>query len=431
MVDLTRIPEHRTKINGYDLELLADVPVVYHCHHFNLFWDQTIDDALGIDLGTVIRTRAAREAFHDILSTLCGRLGADTPADRKTLAEGLFAAMGHGSIALDTRDDVGTASGEFLHYGYAWNEKYGAKIRRRRPADAVAAGYSAAAMEVIHGLPRESVDAKEDACIAMRDRACHFDLRSGDQTPLMRSVRRPEIERALGNSMTSRDESHIAGVAAGLRDFAATISGDERGLVQAFGLFVAMHATTYYNRSAYDALRHIGRTAPQSSNVMKALLREAGHVCAFNTFGGILLSPEWEGMVGPLRGNVEEIVSGACAIGRALGMGRWCIEELVPHSRLVIRFPATYESTYYVNREGRAEEGSCYFMQGATLATMQLAHRVPWTSRPALTQEFYGELFRGGVPWRVEETRCVSKGDEMCEFAITAADASAENRLTL
>ena len=25
----------------------AHTPVVYHCHHFNLFLDQTIDDALG------------------------------------------------------------------------------------------------------------------------------------------------------------------------------------------------------------------------------------------------------------------------------------------------------------------------------------------------------------------------------------------------
>lgn len=431
MADLARIADQRTSISGYDFELLADVPVAYHCHHFNLFWDQTIDDALGAQLGTVVRTRAAREAFHDIIASLVNRLDARTSKDQQALAEGLFAWLGHGTLRMGVRGNSGQAEGTHLHYGTCWREKYAPKVKRRGPADAIAAGFAAAAMEVVHELPRESVDVTEEACVALDDPTCRFTLRPMDQAPLMRSVRRPELERAFTASLTSRREDRVATLAESLRDHASKLTPDPDGRLRAFGLHFALTPTTYYNRAAYDALRHVTRSAPQSASVMKALLREAAHVGAFNSIGRILMSPQWEARGGPLRGEVEEIVIGACAIGRAMGLGRWCIEQIVPHDRLVLRVPATYESCYYVNREGRATEGACYFMQGAALATMQLAHRVPWTSRPSLTDAFYDQLLQDGLPWRVDETSCVSKGDPFCEFVVTAIDGRAHRRLTL
>ena len=33
----------------------------------------------------------------------------------------------------------------------------------------------------------------------------------------------------------------------------------------------------------------------------------------------------------------------------------------------------------------------------------------------------YHQLFRNGVPWRQEETRCISKGDDFCEIVVEAA----------
>ena len=45
------------------------------------------------------------------------------------------------------------------------------------------------------------------------------------------------------------------------------------------------------------------------------------------TFGGIINSPEWEGLVGRPGGDPEEIVNGCLSIGRALGFGHWTIES--------------------------------------------------------------------------------------------------------
>ena len=55
------LPEH-------DLMYFGPSPAVYHCHHFNLFLDQTIDDALGFEAGSRLRFLAGREFASPLLS---------------------------------------------------------------------------------------------------------------------------------------------------------------------------------------------------------------------------------------------------------------------------------------------------------------------------------------------------------------------------
>jgi len=415
-----RVAAQSSRLPDHDLAFLARVPVIYHCHHFNLFLDQTVDDALGGGAGTRLRIEAAREAAYDLLANLSSAAGAVTPAERLELARAVFAAMGHGRLELSADRDGGRARGEYLHYGFAWHEKYGRAVRRRRPADSFAAGFAAAATEVAFDIPRESMDCTETACVAMRSPSCELELAPGARAPERVPVDRTASEAAVRRSFGGIGEERITTIVRALRDFTADVRGDERGLIQAFGVFMTLNVAGYYNRISYDTLMRITEVAPQSVQVLEALLRESGHVCVFNTFGGILLSPEWEGLVGPVSGGVEEIVAGCCAIGRALGFGHWTITEVEPEDRLVLRTPSTYESTYWRTRYDRAEVGRCYFLQGAALAMMQLAHRVPWSDSPKLNQEFYNDLFRKGVPWKVQETRCISRGDEMCEAVVTA-----------
>ncbi len=415
---LDRILATRSLLPEHDLAFLADAPVIYHCHHFNLFLDQTIDDALGQEQGAALRTRAARDAAYHLLGSLIKRLDLVTPTERLEVASALFAAMGHGRLEILTQPTGGEGRGSWLHYGYAWHEKYGAAVRRRNPADAMAAGWLAAATEVAYNLPRESMGCTETQCIAMRAPRCEFTLKPGTAEAPEADVGVAATRAILKPSFSGLHEERIAAIAKGLRDFAGGVAGDERGLVEAFGVFVTLHLATYYNRISYDAWNHVAKHAPASLPVIEALLRESGHVCVFNTFGGILLSPEWEGMVGPIQGDATEIVTGCAAIGRALGFGHWTLEELVPGKRLVMKTPSTYESSYWLTREGPAKQGMCFFLQGAALAVMQLAERVPWTEKPHLTQDFYNELFRKGVPWTVRETKCISRGDAACEVVV-------------
>ncbi|HAA58623.1 MAG TPA: hypothetical protein DCE42_27925 [Myxococcales bacterium] len=403
---------------AHDLTFFAETPVVFHCHHYNLFLDQSIDDAMGAEKGVDLRMRAAREAFRQLFSELIKKTGASTPEERLALASQVFAGMGHGTLQIEGSRWGGQATGNFLHYGFAWKDKYSQKLKRRHPADAVAAGAAAAALEVAYDLTPLSVEGKETECIALGDSACSFQLRSTKPEPLRKSVGKEDAKNVVKRAFTGIHEDDIVDRANKLRAFLETVKSDERGLIQGFGVFVTMHLSAYYNRISYDALYELQKQHPRSFGAMEALLREAGHVCGFNTFGGILMSPEWEGLFGPLSGDPLEVLIGCCAIGRALGFGHWCIEDFEPEKYFVLRTPSSYESNYHATRYPQAETGRCYLLQGGTLAQMQLAHRVKWKEKPDLTVEYYGELFRKGVPWKVQETKCISKGDDCCELVV-------------
>lgn len=406
-----------------ELMFTAGQPSVYHCHHFNLFLDQTIDDALGPERSLALRTRAAREFSERLIRSACETAGAQTPPERLQIACQLFSQMGHGKLDLDADAHGGEAKGSHLHYGFAWHEKYGAQVRRRTPADAFACGFAAAAVEVAYGLPPSALTARETACVALRAKVCELEVVPETQPESLRAdIGESDSRAVVGPPEDGLCEDIIQPIAAGLKEFTSGVAGDDRGLVQAFGVFVTMHLAGYYNRISYDAVDAIQQEAPQSVGVLEDLLRESGHVCVFNTFGGILVSPEWEALVGPLVNDPLRIVAWSMAIGRALGMGRWVITEFEPERRLVLRTSSSYESVYYRVRHGIAPYPVEYLFQGAALATAQLAHRVDWTSKPQFTADYYKQLFKGGVPWKAEQTSAIVCGDPVSEVVVTKID---------
>lgn len=407
-----------------DLMFLAGQPVVYHCHHFNLFLDQTIDDALGTEESFRLRMSAAREFSGHLLSAVCEHAEARTPPERLQLAAQLFKLMGHGSLDFDADFTGGTAHGSHLHYGFAWLEKYGKQVRRRHPADGFAAGFAAAALEIAYDLSPGSLRGVEHECVALRAPQCRIQVeREPTPEPSGAVIGERESESVVGAPEDGLFEDVIHPIVLGLKEFTAGVHGDERGLVQAFGVFVTMHLCGYYNRISYDAVQTIETRAPQSVGVLEDLLRESGHVCVFNTFGGILLSPEWEGLVGAPTNDPGKILAWCIAIGRALGMGHWTIAEFEPERRVVVRTSSSYESVYYRTRHGLAPRPVEYLFQGAALAMAQLVHRVDWAAKPQLTAEYYKRLFKGGVPWRAEQTKSIVRGDSLSEIVVTKVGA--------
>lgn len=414
---LSLINDNRTLLEQHDFSFVASSPAVYHCHHFNLFFDQTVDDALGVERGIDVRTQAAYESSSQYLNALISSMPPTTPEERLEIASSVFSSMGHGKLDFQVTPTGGKAIGHNLHYGFSWREKYGAHIKRHHPADAFAAGFIAAATEAAFGLPLGSVECAESSCIAMNGEHCVFEVHQSGQTNSAFGVTKEDILGTIPKSFKGLHEDHIAKVAAGLRDFVTSVSGDKRGLVEAFGVLVTQHLANYYNHCANRALDIIAEEKPEAIEVAKELFRECGHQCGFHTFGGILASPEWEALVAPLTGDPLEIITGSLAISRALGFGHWSLEAYEPEKTLVLRSPATYESVYRKAAYPLGESGCCYLYQGAALAMMQLAHRVNWTEKPTLSNSLYLEL-RQGVPWTVEESHCVAAGNSMCRVVI-------------
>lgn len=412
------ITDHRSLLSERALTFLAGVPYVYHCHHYNLFHDQTIDDALGEVEGARVRTVAARNAFRDLLSALFAKENATTTSERLTLATELFRWMGQGKVQLDILATSGRARSVTPHYGYAWREKYGSRVRRLDPADAVTAGFSAAAMELVYDLAPGAVTAREKSCIAMRDPHCEFELTvgKGDSAPVI--IDEAASVRASTDPQSGIDEERISAIASGLWEFMRGVGGDERGLIAAFNVFVTTHLPTYYNETIYETVHHAERNLPASVPAVEELFREAGKVCVFFTFGNVMLSPEWEGLVGPPTGISTDVISYCTAIARGLGFGHWFVHEYEPQKRFVLRSTSNYEAPFYLTRYGRSTKPRSYFIQGAAQAMMMLAEIVRWRDRPQLTGDYYVDLFRGRARYRVEQTQCTTRGDAISEYVV-------------
>lgn len=413
---MNRFNDLRSVLAGHDMTFLAGVPYVYHCHHYNLFHDQTIDDALGEDASAVVRQTAAHIASAELLRAVGSALDSNTGAERAALASELLAWMGHGRLDLSGHE----ARGAHLHYGFSWREKYGNRVKRSHPADVFAAGYAAAATEFVEGLPHGSLLAVEDRCVGLRDSDCHFRLQPAAPSP----APAPLDERAVAGLVPAPfggvEEERIAAIAGGLRDFVKGVGGDDRGVIAAFGVFVTMHLSNYYNHTIYETVHQIEQRQPGMTSIAETLFREAGIQCVFNTFGNMLLSPEWEGLVGTPSGDPLELLASCCSIARGLGFGHWTIHEFTEGKRFVLRAPADYEVPFYLHRYGRSSKPRAYVLQGAALAMITLAHRVRWKERPKLTEELYVSLFRGKVAWSAEQTQCPTRGDAFCEVVVTA-----------
>ena len=415
-------PALLTVLPGHDLIHYAGIPVVHHCHHFNLFLDQTIDDALGPHEGATLRFAAAREAASTFLEALLFESDATTPSQRLEVAVRTFAAMGHGRLTIAATLGGGRAVGQHLHYGRAWHEKYGHIVRRSAPADTFAAGFIAAAVERAYGGEPLQLQTLEVECVAMRALRCAFEVTPGAPETIGPPVRRRDSYTRLEPTFGGQREDRIAAIAAGLRELTASVQGDERGLAELAGVPATLQLASYHNRISYDAVQSVEEAAPQSVGVLEDLLRESGHVCVFHMFGALMQSPEWEALVGEPTNDPEEVVVGCLAIARALGFGHWTLGEIVPGERLVVRTPATHESEYYRARHGLSERPNEYFLQGASLAIGHLAHLVDWKSRPELTPERYESLFdAASLPWRARQTKCVAEGDELSEVVVARA----------
>lgn len=418
-----------TELAEQDLTFLGSAPYVYHCHHFNLFHDQTIDDALGEEAGFQVKSRAAHRASRHLLADAVESLGDSTPAARLAAAQGVFSWLGHGKLQIGADASGGTAHGEYLHYSYAWREKYGRRVRRTQPMDAFAAGFAAAAVEVAFDLPAESMGVEETDCFVNKAPSCSFRLTPrqaaqsaspGDLVVPASTVQvgRAEIEPHLATPECGVQEERIATVARGLKDFVLGLDSDDTGLMQGFGVFVTRHLTAYYNATAFETLHRIERERPQMVPVVEELFGESGHVCVFYTLGNIMLSAEWEALAGAPSGNVADTVTSCVAICRALGFGHWTVAE-VDDDRLVLRGSSNYEAPYYLARWGASETARSYFLASSARAMMRLAHGVDWANRPTLDDTLYQSLFKKGVPWKADITRCLTRGDDQCEVVVT------------
>lgn len=149
---------------------IGDRRIVFHCHHYNLVLQRTIDEGLGARAADVQR-RAAMESSRAMLAQA---LEGVAPAERLARAAQLFGALGFGHA------DVSALSGfggrvrlSTSHYAVGYRAKFGAASR---PVCHFAVGFWAAAVCVVQGHAPERVVGREPHCAACANGSCEIEI---------------------------------------------------------------------------------------------------------------------------------------------------------------------------------------------------------------------------------------------------------------
>jgi hypothetical protein len=192
------------------------------------------------------------------------------------------------------------------------------------------------------------------------------------------------------------------------------------GLIEAFGAVLTNHFADYYNRISYEtyfALRQIGLPEEES----KEMFIQAGHICAFNTFGRIMSSPEWEKNVLPQLETQEDWFHGMIAVINMFGWGLYRIEKIDAKQEFIVRVYNSYEGIGYRRMYPLTTDKNISFLaMGATLGLVHLLWKIDIREKPTLTQEFYVKQFNNPEnSYTVEQTHAIAAGDEYDRLVIS------------
>lgn len=372
--------------------------MILHCHHYNTFLQNSIEDANGYFNAREILVNTATEVVYSHLVTLADEWNIQGGTHRKQLAEQLFSFAGFGQIRLDNLNETGgEISTPNEHFAVGWKSKFGQRPPNEPGVSFFAAGFLAAAAAFAYDKPMGSYGCRQTACLTTGDDACRF-LVSILDAPLELEPSPAAGVIAPENEIHQPDGTRVDYAAIREALISMPIAGSETdGLIDAFGVLLTRMYANYYclisNRFVIGMQEHLDEPGLQ---LAEELLVEAGHVCGFNTLGGIMLSDEWEAMISPMIDNREDWLHGIVACMNALGWGHFIIQELIPSEKLVLEVRNGYESNSHLARFPDFKRKSSYLMTGGTAALMNLLYNGDITQRPELSEEFYNFAFKSG-----------------------------------
>lgn len=390
---------------GHGRRVIERQPLVFHCNHYN-YWLQKVlllDESLGMD--AVIRDAAA-EVAADLLANHPG-----DPAAKLADAADAFRLLGFGTIDFSL---LTAAGGEVRtptsHYGQLLKAAVAGQafgVAQNLFDQGFAAGVAFAAF----GLPFAVTD---NECMSTGAPVGRFQLKPGGDAPRASvGVGRQSPVSPPPPASSHVDEPAVLNALAGL-----DLSGNEEGFIPRFGVALTHHFANFYNRISFEFVR-----AMSGSGLLEdaeELLVNAGYQCAFNTFGGIMLSGEWRAAVQPMLRTDDDWVHGMVAVTNALGWGVWRVHELTD-DRIVVRIYDDYESAGYSAMYGQADRPVCYLHQGGVAGLMHLIRIGRIMDGPALDDALYARCFEAERPFVPRVTRSAAAGDDFTEIVAERA----------
>jgi len=397
----------------YNTYIAAGEPLIFHCHHYNTFLQATLEDTKDyIDIYPIL-VDSAQELVYAQMFQHFTENNITNLAERKQIAEDFFMFCGYGKFSLE---GISVRGGKVIsesdHYSYGWKSKFGLRSENEPMVSFFTRGFLAGATEAIFGLPLGSMDCKQLSCYTKNNNFVSFEIYETTQPKSL--LGSPKQGKTQIHTLTNPSTTGVnyLGIREALTNMPIVGTPASEGMIDAFGVLLTRMYSNYYCQTSYRMLKKLEETMSSDGLALAdQLLTEAGHVCAFNTFGGIMESAEWNGLIKPMCQTREDWVHGIVAVVNAFGWGFWEVLELEPAKKLVIRVTNGYESNSYLQTFGKSPIPVSFLAKGGTKGIMNLIYNGDITIQPSLTDEYYAEICNSPKAFSVRQTRCRAIGD--------------------
>ncbi|KAA3618306.1 MAG: hypothetical protein D8M58_20600 [Calditrichaeota bacterium] len=388
------------------LHNLANQSVVLHCNHYNIELQNTILLPEYLD-GYEIQFNAAAEVASSMVKEVCIQENISDKSEKLRVAESIYKKMGLGVLNLSLVDESGgIVNTSASHYHLGWQIRFS---KSEAHAHVLTEGFIAGIMTYVFN-ESYSVEA------VVEPKKLYYKIEKTTEAKYIENLNLQKIQ----SIDTSNPDFPNYDKKIPCQDITSAVlralpQANESGLIEAFGVLLTYLPSEYYGKISYRFEQALDKTGG-IDGLAKPLLIESGHICGFNTFGGIMTSEVWNTLILPTLTSQHDWVYGMVSVINALGWGHWHINELVDEKKLVLRVYNSTEAIAYREHFGIAKSSKCYTAEGAAAAIMNLIYKGDIISGPELTQEYYQKVFKSENTFKSEETKCIAKGDEYCEF---------------
>lgn len=400
--------------------VVASEPMIFHCHHYNTFLQATLEDTKDyIDIYPIL-VDSAQEIVFAQLSEFFEKNQITDIAQRKAATEDLFVFCGFGKFSLENiSENGGKVISEADHYSYGWKIKFGLRSEGQPMVAFFTRGFLAGATEAIFNLPLGTMDCQQLSCYTKGDEFPSFEVKKAAIPKKL--LASPKIGKTESYELTNPPNTTVnyLGIREALTSMPIEGSAASKGMIDAFGVLLTRMYANYYCQTSYKMLKKLEeKMGDDGLFLADQLLTEAGHNCAFNTFGGIMESAEWNGLIKPMCQIREDWVHGIVAVVNAFGWGFWEILELIPAQKLVVKVVNGYEANSFLQSFGKSSLPISFLAKGGIKGIMNLLYNGDITTNPSLTEEYYSQICNSPKAFAVKQTHCRAMGDREDIFEV-------------
>jgi predicted hydrocarbon binding protein len=373
------------------LKLLGKSNMVLHCHHYNARIQTTLEQNSKIDGKHIVRKSTAL-IYNEILSDLSLLKPSD---DKFEVAQNLYSFLGFGTI-----DFRSVESENILCHNSHYVEGFKCgSVKNQGPVCRMSEGFIEGAYKSLLG---ENVSVEEIKCMNQEGvHACEFKVTKLDAPKYDFDLKRNELQTLSLDNDSPEIPSNIDKELIIETVLEMPLEGNEEGLIPTFNVYLAHTPQDLYNLMAITFIKEMNKV--NLGPIAKDMLIEDAENCALHTFGGIMDSEEWAGLVKPMIRDESDNLFGINAIANALGWGRFSITKHTPRKSLEITSFNGYEATGFIEFENYNNDPQCYMLTGITAGMMELIYE-------------RGELKNRVGKYYSKEHLCMTKKDKVCQF---------------